>query len=394
MSFVLAFLLFAQSYTQRGFVESLFTLYPQTTPNDDGHVVAEELIRYEGFYKPISNLEFAAGVDLRIDTHHQVERAWNFSWSDRTERRPIAAVRRLSALYSKSGVTVEAGKQFVRWGKTDIVAPTDRFAPRDFLAVVDNDFLPISAVRATYEHGPNTIDAVWSPQVTPSRTPLRNQRWFSQAFTPLLLAIAPADGNEAGIRWSHVGTIEYSFAYYRGANHAPSFQVIPAVPSPLMLQFHPDIQMVGGDMAAPFRWLTLKTEVAYFNPKDDLSDEYVQYVVQLERQSGEWSFVGGYAGEVQIKHRSQSGSLDPDRGLTKTFLGRADYTIDPTQSIAVETAVRQNASGAWTKLEYSRAFGEHWRVTTGAGLIAGTSSDYFGQYRRNSHGLVAIRYSF
>ena len=37
-------------------------------------VTADELVRYEGFYKPAANLEIAGAVDLRTDTHHQVER--------------------------------------------------------------------------------------------------------------------------------------------------------------------------------------------------------------------------------------------------------------------------------------------------------------------------------
>jgi hypothetical protein len=284
----------------------------------------------------------------------------------------------LSALYNLGGLTVEAGKQFVRWGKADIVTPTDRFAPRDFLAVVENDFLSISALRATYERGSNTFDVVWSPRFTPSRTPLVNQRWFTAPANATLPTPVIPDGQEAGLRWSHVGEVEYSFSYYRGFNHAPPY---------------PEIQMFGGDAALPLEWLTLKMEIALFDSRDARSDEYVQYVFQLERQTGEWSFVGGYAGEI-VTARQPFPTFDPDRGLTKTLLGRAGYTIDANRSIALEATVRQDASGAWGKLEYSHAFGQHWRVTTGVGLLGGKATDFLGQYRRNSHGLVAIRYSF
>ena len=37
--------------------------------------------------------------------------------------------------------TIEVGRQLVRWGKADILNPTDRFAPRDFLNVVHNEYL-------------------------------------------------------------------------------------------------------------------------------------------------------------------------------------------------------------------------------------------------------------
>jgi len=118
------------------------------------------------------------------------------------------------------------------------------------------------------------------------------------------------------------------------------------------------------------------------------------YVVQLERQSGEWFFVGGYAGEAITQNGSRAATFAPDRGLTKTVLGRAGYTIDTNRSVAVETAVRQNGDGLWVKGEYSQAFGQHWRATLNLTLIGGEISDFLGQYRRNSHALFVVRYSF
>ena len=126
---------------------------------------------------------------------------------------PLFAVRRLSAIYSRGKLTVELGKQFVRWGKTDVLNPTDRFAPRDFLNVVDSDFLGITAARVTYGTQSDTIDVVFEPRLTPSRVPLLNQRW---AVLPAGIPIAeqPADfpgGPQFGARWNHIGSAaEYS----------------------------------------------------------------------------------------------------------------------------------------------------------------------------------------
>ncbi|HUE24180.1 MAG TPA: hypothetical protein VMQ86_21040 [Bryobacteraceae bacterium] len=35
--------------------------------------------------------------------------------------------------------------------------------------------------------------------------------------------------------------------------------------------------------------------------------------------------------------------------------------IDTNRSVALETTVRQYGKGEWAKLEYSQAFGAHWR---------------------------------
>lgn len=401
MQVLLALLL--TTIAQRGFLENRATFYPQKAPNDRARAVGETLFRYESFYKPSSAFQFAGSIDLRLDTHHQVEREPKLSWQDRELQRPTGEIRRLSALFHKGAVTFEAGKQFVRWGKTDILTPTDRFAPRDFLTVVDNDFLPVTAARMTVEQGANTLDVVWSPRLTPSRIPLAYQRWARLPELPPGVDLNDAGakfpgGPQAGVRWNHTGAVEYAASFYQGFNHLPSFEVSPRF-TPQGIQadvrrFYPKMIMAGGDVAIPLRWLGAKAEAAHFSSNDDRADEYLLYVLQLERQTGEWSFVGGYAGEAVTRHGSQVANFAPDRGLTKTFLGRANYTIDPNRSVAFETAARQDGKGTWMKLEYSQAIGQHWRATANVTLIRGDVVDFLGQYRRNSHAILVIRYSF
>ena len=115
--------------------------------------------------------------------------------------------------------------------------------------------------------------------------------------------------------------------------------------------------------------------------------------MQLERQTGEWVLVGGYAGEAVTSRRAPS-TFAPDRGTTRSLVGRASYTIDPNRSVALEGAVRQNGRGAYAKAEYSQARGQHWRATVTGTLIRGEPDDFLGQYRRNSHLVLSVRYSF
>jgi hypothetical protein len=84
----------------------------------------------------------------------------------------------------------------------------------------------------------------------------------------------------------------------------------------------------------------------------------------------------------------------PDRGLAKTIVGRASYTIDVNRSLAIEGSVRQNGDGLYLKGEYSQARGQHWRATVSSALIRGEPEDFLGQYRLNSHFALALRYSF
>jgi len=388
---------FAQSFTERGFLEADFVGYPQTVPNDSGQAIGEALFRYEAFYKLNSDWQFAGGIDARADTHEQVDRVWELSWDDRERRRPSFEVRQLNATYAKKKLTVVLGKQFIRWGKADILNPTDRFAPRDYLAVVDNDFLGITAARATYGGQSNTIDVVWAPLFTPSRVPLLDQRWSNLPQGIAVAELPPSfpGGSQFGARWNHIGGVaEYSLSFYDGDNNLPLFNFQEPQPSIVDVErYYPQMRMYGGDAAIPLKGVTVKAEAAYFTSSTKTEDEYALYVVQVERQAGEWFFIGGYAGQVVTEHRSLF-DFAPDRGLTSAFLARAGYTIDTNRSVALEMAVRQNGQGEWAKIEYSQAFGAHWRATAAFTLIRGDESDFLGQYRHNSHAMLALRYSF
>jgi hypothetical protein len=388
----------AQGFSQRGFLETRVVAYPQTAPGDSGRSVAEALLRYEATWKPLPSWRFAGGLDARADTHRQVERAWGLSWQDREIRRPAFAVRRLSATYRRGPVTFELGKQFIRWGKTDILNPTDRFAPRDYLEVVDNDFLGVTAARLTVEKGNDTLDLVWQPRFTPSRLPLLNQRWAVLPEVSIRDAGAHYPGrSQFGARWNRVGAgFEYSFSFFEGFHHLPLLE--PEVElSPFRVnvtRVYPRLRMCGADAAVPLKWLTVKAEAAYFTSATPQADEYVLYVIQFERQAGEWFFVGGYAGQAVTAARRPVFDFAPDRGLARAVLVHAGYTIDANRSLALEAAIRQNGKGAWLRFEYSHALGSHWRATAAASLIRGSAEDFLGQYHRNSHAGLTLRYSF
>jgi hypothetical protein len=391
----------AQTLSQRGFIDGSVVFFPREAPNDPTRGVGDLLAREEVFLKPIAWLQFGTGLDLRANSHDQVEDSWRVDFTDRGTLRPRVAIRRLSATFTRGPLTVDAGKQFIRWGKTDILNPTDRFAPRDFLNVVDTEFLGVTAVRGVFQVRDETFEAVWLPRLTPSRVPLVDQRWTvvppGAADVPLVDGGASfPDGSQTGVRWGHNGAgFEYSLSFFNGFNHLPNIDVaVQQAPlSVALIRSYPAIRTYGGDAAVPTRWFTVKGEAAYFTTTSPATDEYILYVLQLERQTGEWVIVAGYAGEVVTVRRS---TLDfaPDRGLTKSIVARASYTIGPARSAAFESAIRQNGKGVLAKGEYSHARGNHWRATFTGVLIRGEPDDFLGQYRLNSYLKAALRYSF
>jgi hypothetical protein len=391
--------LVAQSFTQRGFVETRALVYPQTVPGDSGRVVGDALLRWEGSYTPTPWLTISSSLDARTDTHRQVSRDAAFDVDGRNIQRPALSMRRMSATLHRGKFTAEVGRQFIRWGKTDILNPTDRFAPKDYLSsVVDTDFLGVNAVRTTYESGANTLDVVWQPLFTPSRTPLLNQRWTAIPAEAATFSIRDAGarypgGSQYGVRWNHVASgYEYSLSYFDGRQNLPSFDAALTPRGVALQRYYPRLRLYGGDAAVPLPWFTVKSEAAYLTSATPGAQEYVLYVVQVERLVREWSFVGGYAGSYTTREPATPLQFAADRGFAKSFVGRAGLTIDANRSMAIETAIRAN--GSFLRYEYSHATGQHWRTVAGAAWIRGNVSDFLGQYRRNSYASLAIRYSF
>jgi hypothetical protein len=390
-----------QMLTERGFIEGSGFFFPQRAPNDATPLVGDLSARGEVFVKPERWIQFSAGVDVRANSHDQVEDRWRFDVDDRGVTRPRLSLRRATITFTRGPLTVDLGKQFIRWGKADIVNPTDRFAPRDFLDVVDAGFLAVIGVHGVVQARNETFEAVWLPRFTPSRSPLFNQRWTAVPESATAIAIVDGGsvlpgGSERAVRWAHVGGgVEISVSFFDGFNHLPNIdaRVDPARRAVEVVRRYPPIRTYGADAAIPTRWFTVKGETAYFTSSSASTDEYVLYVVQLERQTGEWIFVGGYAGEVVTARRAAL-TFAPDRGMTRSIVGRASYTVDPNRSVAFEGAVRQNGDGEYAKLEYSQAQGQHWRTTLTGVAITGHADDFLGQYHRNSHVKVSVRYSF
>ncbi len=298
-------------------------------------------------------------------------------------------------------MTIEIGKQFVRWGKTDIMNPTDHFTPSDDLTVIDSQVLAVTAARLTIASQTDSIDLVYVPRMTPSRIPLLDQRWVvvpeeAQGYPLIDGGASYPGGGQYGVRWNHMARhLEYSLSYFHGFNNLPLLQTTfdPAIGRIYVRRTYPELDSVGADAAIPLPWFTIKAESAFFHSDTPGVDQYVLYVLQAERQRGEWLFLGGYIGEYITDNRNEL-DFDPQRGFAKAFVGRASWTIDSRRSLVFEAVLRQNGQGFYGNVQYSYSFGQHWRVTPQIGLIRGSDTDFLGQYHRNSFASFGIRYSF
>jgi len=396
---LLASTLAAQTFEQRGFVENRLQLFPQTAPNDRAHAVDQMTVRWESAYRPAPWVRFNVSFDARADTHRQVDRQSRVSLDDRRIARPALNARLWSVQLAKGPVTLEVGRQLIRWGKTDALPITDRFAPRDYLSsVVEPEFLPVPAARLTIAGSHDSLDLVYQPWFVPSRTPLLNQRWTVPPDSASGLSFSDAGarypgGAQLGVRWNRTtGPLDYSVSYFRGRANLPLFEALaPADPVPVR-RLYPTMETYGADVAWQSRWVTLKGEAAYLGTRTSGAEEFILYAIQAERQIREVSLAGGYIGSVVTAAGAAALQFAPDRGLAKSVFARASWTIDPNRALTFDTAVRRN--GSFARVEFSQAIGGHWRISPGFVWLRGDPLDFLGQFRRNSYFSLALRYSF
>jgi hypothetical protein len=389
----------AQGFEQRGFLDVTFTGYPRPG-GDDARAVIEGLLQWDPAWRA-GDWRLQASLDARFDSNDMTEHRFDVSYWDRSIQRPVAAVRQASASWARGVTTLTLGKQFIRWGKTDIVIPTDRFAPRDHVNLVNTHVLAVTAARLVLATASDSLDVVYSPRMTPSRTPLFDQRWV--VLPPAVKDVPVVDDgatyperSQVGVRWNHIGRyFEHSLSVFHGVNHLPIIG-IAFEPNPPLIHArreYPQLTSAGFDVVVPTALVTVKAEAAWFGSDTAGADEFVLYVIQGERQVGEWLFVGGYAGEHAIDAQPAF-TFAPDRELARSIFARAGLTIDTNRSLSNETVVRQNGDGVYNKFEYTQAVGQHWRVTGAAAIFGGSPDDYLGQFRDNAFIAVSARYSF
>lgn len=386
----------SQVFSQRGFVDLSTTAYPQTAPNDQAHGLAEGLLRYEAKWRPSPWFTLNGSLDARADTHRQDERSLHLDWQNRTLARPSLSVHRLSAILTKDNWTVELGQQFVRWGTADFLNPTDRFAPKDFLNLLDQETLPILAARVTYTKNRSTFDFVWQPRFTPGRIPLFNQRWtLLPPGTDAVVENPIYPGRSSfGARWGYTASgYEYSLSYFDGFDYLPLFKELTSAPPPALSLSFPSLRLYGGDAAIPFKPFTLKMEVAYYTSPAQQQDEHALYLVQFERQVRELGIALAYAGDL-VTSASNTAQFSLERGFARSIIGHADYVLDPNRSILLDLVVRQNGRGSVVRPKYTEAYGQHWRITVGYAWLRGSNDDFLGRYHLNSHAIGEVRYSF
>ncbi len=224
---------------------------------------------------PPAGFRFAAGLDLR----GELARSGRGRVASRFRgSRCAAAARGRSAScgdVQPGRFTLDVGKQFIRWGRADIIYPTDRFAPGTYLNVIDSE---LSAgdrrARRRFRLGSETFEAYLGTAVdaeSPAAARLSAGPSFRRRRRALTLDRRRHRTSQAGRSSAGAGGIpgsrlETALSFFDGFNHLPDHRLCglrPEAQTIDVVRVYPGIRMYGADLAIPSSWFTLKVEAAY-----------------------------------------------------------------------------------------------------------------------------------
>jgi len=200
------------------------------------------------------------------------------------------------------------GQQFIFWGKTDWINPTDNINPWDYQNIsseVEDYRIPVLAARGNFYFGLLKLQAVGVPFFTPDKIPLHADSLMTPAKT--------LRNAEYGFRLSsYWGTLDYSLSYFHGFDGSPAIFVnrlsVPPMRPPVIAKYLP-LDVYGMDFVTTMGSWALKGESAYIQTADNdgknlsINNPHIESVIGLDYvPTNSLSMTGQLVYDYQLKY--------------------------------------------------------------------------------------------
>jgi hypothetical protein len=228
---------------------------------------------YMGSSRDLDRDRDAVSATAHLKVRHELSERDRLELEGRTTLTKIESdteesLRLISAFASirRGDLDFRIGQQRVRWGKADVVNPTDYFTPTDFrapLPLEEDRYLSIAALRADWRvDDERTVSLVIQPGFVRSELPR----------TPPVAGVRVVEDRprgeenpQVGVRFLHTGaSVDWSVSAFSGYSNLPAASAtLDASTGGLhWLQHHPRVLGVGADVAAALGPWNLRAEAS------------------------------------------------------------------------------------------------------------------------------------
>ncbi len=318
---------------------------------------------------------------------------------------------------------VRIGNQFIFWGKTDWVNPTDNINPWDFkniAAEIEDYRIPVIAAKFDFYFWENfPIEFVWIPRFTPNKIPIElpgKMGPFDVKIMPEALPNNNLKNSEFAVKISsQFAGIDYSISYFNGFDKFPSMfskvDFTSANPSILFQCKYFRQSVFGFDFVTTFNQFALKGEGAYYLTKDKngknifIENPHLQYVlgvdyIPTDKLTLNFQFIQNirfkFDENFEKSYRLQNGIplTDMPKGKETSISTMVKYNISDFLNLRFISVMNFPDKDAFLLPILNYSLADNINVYCGGTIFTGGSESVFGKSKKYSRGFLELKYSF
>ena len=316
------------------------------------------------------------------------------------------------------------GKQFIFWGKTDWLNPTDNINPWDYKNItseIEDYRLPVTAIKGNYYLGDFNLEGVWILHFEPHKIPVDIPEQMGSLRVENLATVLPENklsNTEFALRVSSkLFNFDYSISYFHGFDKNPTLKfsfIPPAAGKSPFLRYqttYEKIDIFGFDFVTTKDEFAFTGEAAYFQTQDkDGTDIYVQnpnlyYVVGVYYSaSSVLSLNFQFSQRLLFKYDK---SFEEQQWLiktkqphkveektTSTVTGKIQYSIGSYTSLLVIGVMNLKDKDFFLLPVLNYNFADGVNISAGATWFGGPAGSPFGRAKNDSKAFLEVKYSF
>nr|WP_310525008.1 porin [Polymorphobacter sp.] len=322
-------------------------------------------------------------------------------------------IREAQLQLSAGGLTVSAGRQVSVWGRADRINPTDVAAARDYRRLVedeDDNRLGLAGVTVALPLAGGTVAVHWLPEFRVTQLPIQ----FARPGLASRMDQPDAVETQFAVRYEHFGSrLDWSVTYAELADRTPWLAIERSADGAVTLvQHHPRLAMLGGDLATTVGDFGLRLELAGYDYARDATRGQAGRlprfagVLGIDRSfRGQWSVIA-----QAVLRLSREAALAPgasplvsDRNNTihsawqQTIFGgtiRVRKGLAGDRAAIEATVAAFSSGGNYVQLKASHRLNDTLRIALLAEHYGGASGTFFGQLSPNNTVSFAVRAGF
>ncbi len=317
-------------------------------------------------------------------------------------------------------VDIRVGQQFIFWGRTDWIMPTDNINPWDYTnitAEIEDYRIPVLAAKIDYYAGPLKIEGVWIPKFLPDRIPVELPDSINDmpvVALPPGLPQTKVGNSEFALRVSsQIKNVDFSLSYYNGTDKMPSVSMWF---NPVAMQFSSQIsykpyQVFGGDFIFTKGKMAFKGEGAYFltadrNGKDiSVENPHLQYVLGVDYNITNDLFMNmqfvdyirfKYDYDYEISEREKLGRPVRNVPKSQTYSAsvRFQYNISDFVGLQLISVVNFPDWDYFLLPILTFSISDGLNLYGGATVFNGPEGSVFWRNKEYSRAFIELKYSF